>query len=130
MNTSVATVHSAVSTPRNVLQSMELAAKNVEKNLIADNAVPSLLDQLNVNPQIGPSASGLTDADYATLGCYPFSLTNITQIKTHSKVPLPPEIKEHFSRILYYLLNHCLFSSCTFLIVNRFTMSLYDGFIP
>lgn len=97
MNTSISTV----STQKNVLQNMELAARNVDKSLIADNTVPSLLDQLNVNPQIGPSASGLTDADYATLGGYPFPLTNITQIKTHSKVPLPPEIKEHFSRILF-----------------------------
>lgn len=101
MNTSVSTVQSSASTARNALQSMEVAARNIEKSTIADNAVPSLLDQLNVNPQVGPSASGLADSDYATLGGYPFSLTNITQIKTHSKVPLPPEIKEHFSRILF-----------------------------
>lgn len=83
------------------LQNMELAARHIDKSLLADNAAPGLLEQLNISPQTGPSASGLTDADFATLGGLPHSLSNITQIKTHSKVPLPPEVKEHFSRILF-----------------------------
>lgn len=85
---------------RNLMQNMEIAARNVDKSLHSDCCAPSLLDILNINPQIGPSASGLTDADYPSLAGLPLQLSNITQMKTFSKVPLPPEIKEHFSRIL------------------------------
>lgn len=85
---------------RNMLQNMEIAARNVDRSLNNDNSAPALFASLNVNPQIGPSASGLTDTDYPSLTGLPLALNKLTQVKTYNKVPLPPEIKEHFSRIL------------------------------
>lgn len=95
----VSAVQQTTASSRNPLQSMELAARQVERSLTADSSAPTLLEQLNVTVQTGPSASGLADADYArTVG---LSLGNVTQVRMHSKVPLPPEIKEHFGRILW-----------------------------
>lgn len=99
MNTTVA-VNQTTDGSRNALQNIEIAARNVDRSLNNDSSAPTLLASLNVNPQIGPSASGLTDTDYPSLSGLPLALSNVTQIKTYNKVPLPPEIKEHFSRIL------------------------------
>jgi len=47
----------------------------------------------------GPTVSGLDDHDYPSLNGAS-SLTNINQMKIHSKIPLPSEVMEHFGRIL------------------------------
>lgn len=94
-----ATVHQSVD-GRNTLQNMEIAARNVDRSLNSDTCAPSLIEVLNINPQVGPSASGLVDTDYPSLTGLPLQLSHLTQIKTYNKVALPPEIKEHFSRIL------------------------------
>ncbi|KAJ8961865.1 hypothetical protein NQ318_021483 [Aromia moschata] len=54
---------------------------------------------MNVNPQTGSTASGLTDQDYPTLSGMPLTANNLTQIKCVSNVPLPPEIVDHFTHI-------------------------------
>lgn len=79
---------------------LEIATKNVEKSICADSAAPSLLEQLNVNPQVGATVSGLNDTDYPSFAGLPLTLNNVSQVRTYNRVPLPPEIKEHFSRIL------------------------------
>lgn len=47
----------------------------------------------------GPTVSGLDDHDYPNLNGASISLTNINQMKIHSKIPLPSEVMEHFGRI-------------------------------
>ncbi|XP_018320831.1 nuclear pore complex protein Nup154 [Agrilus planipennis] len=84
--------------------SLESAVHNLEWSLVNDGSAPSLLEKMNVNQQTGPTASGLTEHDYPTLSGLSLSLNNLTQIRTLSKVPLPPEIMEHFSHIQ----QHCM----------------------
>lgn len=80
---------------------MEIAARNVDKSFVVDNNAPRLIDLMNINSQSGPTASGLTDNDYPTLSGLPLALSNMIQIKCINNVPLPPEIVDHFTRILF-----------------------------
>lgn len=58
-----------------------------------------------------PTVSGLNDFDYQNLsGLGPHSPS---QLKTVGKVPLPPEVMEHFGRILLHETFICLCSSST-----------------
>lgn len=75
-----------------VFQQLEQASKNVEKCLQRDNCAPALVDQLNVLN--GASFSGMAEYDYPTLGGLPS-----TQLRLHRKVPMPPEILEHFNHM-------------------------------
>jgi nuclear pore complex protein Nup155 len=81
------------------IQKMEVAARNVDKSLAIDCSAPTLLDLMNIHPPQCSTASGLTDHDYPVLSGAPLALNSMLQIKTASKVPLPPEILEHFSHI-------------------------------
>lgn len=85
-----------ISTPK-----MEIAARNVDKSLLVDSNAPRLIDFMNINPQTGSTASGLTDQDYPTLSGMSHMTNNMTQIKCVNNVPLPPEIVDHFTRILF-----------------------------
>lgn len=85
---------------KNAAYSSDIVLQQVEKCLVRDNAAPTLAELMGVNPQSGPTASGLTDHDYPAINTPGLSGHNLTQIKTLSKVPLPPEIMEHFTRIL------------------------------
>lgn len=80
---------------------MEVAARNVDKSLVIDNNAPRLIELMKINTQSGSTASGLTDNDYPTLSGMPLALNNMTQIKCINNVPLPPEIVDHFTRILF-----------------------------
>lgn len=90
----------------------------------------------------GPTVSGLDDHDYPSLHGSSISLTNINQMKIHSKIPLPSEVMEHFGRILviFYVYHvYVLFDSSLIFLSNsyyflnvfffRYAMSLHDGFI-
>ncbi|RZC41057.1 nuclear pore complex protein Nup155 [Asbolus verrucosus] len=81
------------------IQKMEIAARNVDKSLAIDCSAPTLLDLMNIHPPQCSTASGLTDHDYPILSRAPLALDSMFQIKTASKVPLPPEILEHFGHI-------------------------------
>ncbi|EEZ97868.2 nuclear pore complex protein Nup154 [Tribolium castaneum] len=81
------------------IQKMEVAARNVDKSLAIDCAAPTLLDLMNIHPPQTATASGLTDHDYPVLSGAPHALNSMIQIKTANKVPLPPEILEHFNHI-------------------------------
>lgn len=59
----------------------------------------------------GPTVSGLDDHDYPNLNGISMSLTNINQMKIHSKIPLPSEVMEHFGRILFKY-SRPILSSC------------------
>lgn len=80
--------------------SSDHVSQQIEKCLSRDNVAPTLPELMNLSPQSGPTASGLTDHDYPGLNTPGLSVQNLTQIKTLNKVPLPPEIMEHFTRIL------------------------------
>lgn len=58
------------------------------------------LTMINIFAIGGPTVSGLDDHDYPNLNGASMTLTNINQIKIHSKIPLPSEVMEHFGRIL------------------------------
>lgn len=83
------------------VQKMEIAARNVDKSLLVENNAPRLIELMNISPQSGSTASGLTDNDYPSLSGIPLSSKNLTQIKCINNIPLPPEIVEHFTRILF-----------------------------
>lgn len=44
------------------------------------------------------TASGLNDFDYQNLTTLSMGLKNLNQIETVSKIPIPPEVMEHFNR--------------------------------
>lgn len=98
MNTSVLDRTADYRVPVN---SLELAGRTLDKSLLSDNSAPSLIEVTGVLSQNAPTASGLTDHDYPNLSGLAMGLANFTQIKTLSKMPLPPEVMEHFGRILY-----------------------------
>jgi len=45
-----------------------------------------------------PTASGLNDYDYQNLSTLSMGLKTLNQLATVNKVPIPPEIMEHFKR--------------------------------
>ncbi|XP_011350489.1 nuclear pore complex protein Nup155 isoform X2 [Ooceraea biroi] len=85
------------------LDSLEMAGKMVDKHIIADSNFPSLINLMRYNVQGGPTVSGLDDHDYPSLNGAS-SLTNINQMKIHSKIPLPSEVMEHFG----HMQCHCM----------------------
>lgn len=44
------------------------------------------------------TASGLNDFDYQSLNTLSMGLMNLNQIELVSKIPIPPEVMEHFNR--------------------------------
>lgn len=96
------------------VNTLEIAGRKLERALMSDSSAPSLIEQTGIT-QHGATASGLIDQDYPSLSDLALGLANFTQIKTLNKVPLPPEVMEHFGRILnleilFVLLNrasHC-----------------------
>lgn len=82
------------------LDALEMAGKMVDKHIVADSNFPSLINLMRYNAQGGPTVSGLDVYDYPNLNGASLSLTNINQMRTHSKIPLPSQVMEHFGRIL------------------------------
>lgn len=79
------------------LDSLEVAGKMIDKHIMADSNFPSLVDLMKYNIKGGPTVSGLDVFDYPNLTS--MSLPNFNQIRTHSKIPLPSEVMEHFGRM-------------------------------
>ncbi|KAG7189622.1 hypothetical protein KM043_017304 [Ampulex compressa] len=86
------------------LDALEMAGKMVDKHIVADSNFPSLINLMRYNVQGGPTVSGLDDHDYPNLNGTSVSLTNINQMKMHSKIPLPSEVMEHFG----HMQCHCM----------------------
>lgn len=86
------------------LDALEMAGKMVDKHITADSNFPSLLNLMRYNIQGGLTVSGLDDHDYPSLNGSSISLTNINQMKIHSKIPLPSEVMEHFG----HMQCHCM----------------------
>lgn len=79
------------------IQKMETAAKNLDYFLYKDNLAPSLLHLMNITPQSGSTASGLSDQDY--LSSLLASVNNIPQIKLNKTVPVPLEIMDQCGNV-------------------------------
>jgi hypothetical protein len=66
------------------------------------------------------TVSGLNDMDYPSANGLVSGLSNVKHVTTTNKVPLPPEVMEHFGRILFLHSDmFCLSSSA--LVYHRIT---------
>ncbi|XP_058794102.1 nuclear pore complex protein Nup155 isoform X2 [Phymastichus coffea] len=86
------------------LDALEMAGKMVDKHIVADSNFPSLVNLMRYSAQGGPTVSGLDVYDYPNLNGASMSLTNVNQMRTHSKIPLPSEVMEHFG----HMQCHCM----------------------
>jgi hypothetical protein len=48
------------------------------------------------------TVSGLNDMDYSSVNGLVSGMSDIKHVTTTNKVPLPPEVMEHFGRILFF----------------------------
>lgn len=80
------------------MEALELAGKFVEKHITNDNSFPPLIERMRITGLSGPTVSGLSEIDYPNVNGLT-GLDNIKQLRTLSKVPLPPEIMEHFGHM-------------------------------
>lgn len=78
------------------------------------------------------SISGLNDYDYQNLSTLSMGMKQLNQLVTTNKVPIPPEIMDHFKRkrrllgLRLPLLTHPL----SLLPFHRHEMQLHDGTVP
>lgn len=75
---------------------LEIASRTIDKHISIDTTAPTLIDLAGLNSHCAPSASGLSDNDYPNLTGLSRNVANINQLKIINKVPLPPEVMEHF----------------------------------
>lgn len=100
---------------------LEQAARYIEKCLLKDSSAPTLYDMLNIS-QNSPTVSGLTDHDYPNMTGYSVTTNSIHQMRLFNKVPLPPEVLEHFNRILFLF---CNFKQSICLLLKSLFVSIY-----
>ncbi|GLG97236.1 Nuclear pore complex protein Nup155 [Gryllus bimaculatus] len=77
------------------LESLELAGKVLEKHMVADNSIPTFLDITEINATGGPTVSGQADPHYPNIP----GISDVKLMSTLSKLPLPPEVMEHFGHM-------------------------------
>ncbi|KAI8435063.1 hypothetical protein MSG28_003473 [Choristoneura fumiferana] len=80
------------------LECLELAGCTLDRHINADNSRPSFLEITGIAAQRVPTCSGLNAGDYRNLAAL-LNHPSLSQLKTLNKVPLPPEIMEHFAQI-------------------------------
>ncbi|KAL4703015.1 hypothetical protein ACJJTC_010001 [Scirpophaga incertulas] len=85
------------------LECLELAGCTLDRYITADNSRPSFLEITGIAAQRSPTCSGLNAGDYRNLAAL-LNHQNLSQLKILNKVPLPPEIMEHFA----HMQCHCL----------------------
>ncbi|XP_053623527.1 nuclear pore complex protein Nup154 [Plodia interpunctella] len=85
------------------LENLELAGCTLDRYINADNSRPSFLEITGIAAQRSPTCSGLNAGDYRNLASL-LNHPNLSQLKILNKVPLPPEIMEHFA----HMQCHCL----------------------
>ncbi|KFB48176.1 AGAP007999-PA-like protein [Anopheles sinensis] len=81
------------------LESLELSGNILDRHDIADASAPGLLEVTGVSQTGTPTVSGLNDFDYQQLTALSMGLKDLNQLSTVNKVPIPPEIMEHFNHI-------------------------------
>ncbi|XP_028161974.1 nuclear pore complex protein Nup154 [Ostrinia furnacalis] len=85
------------------LECLELAGCTLDRYISSDNSRPSFLEITGIAAQRSPTCSGLNAGDYRNLEVL-LNHPNLSQLKILNKVPLPPEIMEHFA----HMQCHCL----------------------
>ncbi|CAH2259179.1 jg9998 [Pararge aegeria aegeria] len=85
------------------LECLELAGCTLDRYINADNSRPSFLEITGISAQGSPTCSGINAGDYRNLAAL-LNHPNLSQLKIINKVPLPPEIMEHFA----HMQCHCL----------------------
>lgn len=83
----------------NALDSLEFAGTMLERHDSADCSTPGLLEVTGIRQSGVATASGLNDYDYQNLSSLSLGLKNLNQLSTVNKIPIPPEIMEHFKHI-------------------------------
>jgi hypothetical protein len=68
------------------------------------------------------TVSGLNDMDYPSVNGLVSGMSNVKHVTTTNRVPLPPEVMEHFGRILFWRI---VFVATT---LSSFNLQLYMGF--
>ncbi|XP_065080595.1 nuclear pore complex protein Nup154 [Ochlerotatus camptorhynchus] len=82
-----------------LVDSLEFAGTMLERHDIADCSTPGLLEVTGIKQSGMATASGLNDYDYQNLSSLSLGLKNLNQLATTNKIPIPPEIMEHFKHI-------------------------------
>ncbi|KAM3963496.1 nuclear pore complex protein Nup154 [Aphomia sociella] len=85
------------------LECLQLAGCTLDRYITADNSRPSFLEVTGIAAVRTPTCSGLSAGDYRNLAAI-LKHPNLSQLKILNKVPLPPEIMEHFA----HMQCHCL----------------------
>ena len=115
------------------LEGIDLAGRMLEWQLKNDNQFPSLSDQIKIGEGkvnftalkrfphlmslsvLAHGVSGLCDVDYPMLEVGPNGLPLLRQMGLVNRIPLPPELVEHFGRkllaVVYFnsFANYCSF---------------------
>ncbi|KAI9555074.1 hypothetical protein GHT06_017589 [Daphnia sinensis] len=82
------------------LEGIHLAGRILEWQLKNDNQFPTLSDQIKIGEAHG--VSGLSDVDYPMLEVGPNGLPLLRQMGLVNRIPLPPELVEHFGHMQTY----------------------------
>lgn len=85
------------------LEHLEMAGCTLDRYISVDNSRPSFLEITGIASLRSPTCSGLNAGDYRNLAAL-VNHPNLSQLKILNKVPLPPEIMEHFA----HMQCHCL----------------------
>ena len=110
---------------------LELAGRMLEWHLKNDNSFPQVTEQLRLAPDVY-TVSGLTDVDYPTLEAGPSGQPLLKQTGIVNRIPLPPELVEHFGRKFFdFVFNILISNKLIFLFIfNRHAELLHDGTLP
>uniref|UniRef100_A0A182IXE0 Nucleoporin Nup133/Nup155-like N-terminal domain-containing protein n=1 Tax=Anopheles atroparvus TaxID=41427 RepID=A0A182IXE0_ANOAO len=81
------------------LESLELSGNILDRHDMVDASAPGLLEVTGVSQTGNPTGSGLNDCDYQQMIALSMGLKDLNQLSTVNKVPIPPEIMEHFNHI-------------------------------
>ncbi|XP_031566645.1 nuclear pore complex protein Nup155-like [Actinia tenebrosa] len=85
--------------PSIAVESLENAAKEVDRQLQADRQYPDLAEQLRISSGGGVSFSGVNDYDYPSLSSPSVGLAGMELLSTIKRIPLPAELVEQFDHM-------------------------------
>ncbi|XP_058056850.1 nuclear pore complex protein Nup154 [Anopheles bellator] len=85
-------------------EELEYAGSMLEHHEIVDASQPGLLELMGVSQAGTPTASGKGELDYQPLSSLSMGLKELHQLSTVNKMPIPPEIMEHFNHVQ----SHCM----------------------
>ncbi|XP_050089224.1 nuclear pore complex protein Nup154 [Anopheles aquasalis] len=78
---------------------LKFAGEMLQKHDLVDATTPGLLEVTGVSQIGAPTASGWGEYDYQHLSGLSMGLKDLNQLSTVNKVPIPPEIMEHFNHV-------------------------------